>query len=134
MKIGDIVKTKYQKLGKIVDISITSKGKKMYSVDLGKYIEPFFKEGLEKEGEKESKESVVEILYNLFEVIQVLYKDQSKKAISKKGEIKWIKRTLDNPSKDNVKDLVYINANGFDHNIMRDIVLESLNCKIWTIC
>ena len=70
---------------------------------------------------------------DIFEVIQELYKDQSKKAISKKGEIKWIERTLDNPSKDKVKDLVYINVNGFEHNIMRDIVLESLNCKIWVI-
>jgi len=72
--------------------------------------------------------------FDIFEVIQELYKDQSKKAKSNKGEIKWIERTLDNPSKDKVKDLVYINANGFEHNIMRDIVLESLNCKIWTIC
>ena len=70
---------------------------------------------------------------DIFEVIQELYKDQSKKAVSKKGEIKWIERTLDNISKDKVKDLVYINVNGFEHNILRDIVLESLNCKIWSI-
>ena len=75
---------------------------------------------------------------DLFEVIQVLYKEalynnQNKRAISNKGEIKWIEKTLDNPSKDKVKDLVYINVNGFEHNIMRDIVLESLNCKIWAI-
>ena len=80
---------------------------------------------------------------DLFEVIQALYKEalykealynhKNKRAISNKGEIKWIERTLDNISKDKVKDLVYINVNGFEHNIMRDIVLESLNCKIWSI-
>jgi len=70
---------------------------------------------------------------DVFEVIQKLYKDQNKRAISKKGEIKWIERTLDNIPKDRSKDLVYINVNGFEHNIMRDIILESLNCKIWSI-
>ena len=73
------------------------------------------------------------VWFDVFEVIQALYNHQNKRAISKKGVIKWIEKTLGNQLKDKVKDLVYINVNGFEHNIMRDIVLESLNCKIWSI-
>jgi len=70
---------------------------------------------------------------NLLEVIQILWKNQEMKAVSDKGEIKWISTTLDNQSKDKVKDLLYININGFKHHILRDVVFESLNCDMWAI-
>jgi len=127
MELGNIVKTKDQRHGKIVQIQLSLNGRKIHVVEFTSNIsDGFFEEELELIDDTTA-------WFDVFEVIQELYKDQSKRAISKKGEIKWIKRTLDNPPKDKVKDLVYINVNGFEHNIMRDIVLELLNCKIWTI-
>jgi len=70
---------------------------------------------------------------NLFEVIQILWKNQEMKAVSDKGEIKWTSTILDNPSKDEVKDLLYININGYKHYLLRDTVLESLNYDMWSI-
>jgi len=127
MELGNIVKTKDQRQGKIVQIQSSMSGRKIYVVEFTQNIsDGFFEEELELVDNTTA-------WFDIFEVIQVLYKDQSKKAVSNKGEIKWIERRLDNPSKDKIKDLVYINVNGFEHNIMRDIVLESLNCKMWTI-
>jgi len=127
MELGNIVETKDQRHGKIVQIQLSLSGRKIYVVEFTQNVsDGFFEEELE------LIENPV-ILFDIFEVIQELYKEALYNHQNKKGEIKWLERTLDNIPKDKVKDLVYINVNGFEHNILRDIVLESLNCKIWSI-
>jgi len=127
MELGNIVKTKDQRQGKIVQIQLSLTSRKIYVVEFTQNVsDGFFEEELELVDN-------TTVWYDVFEAIRELYRDKSKKAVSKKGEIKWIERTLDNISKDKVKDLVYINVNGFEHNILRDIVLESLNFNIWSI-
>ena len=99
MKLGNIVKIKDQRRGKIVQIQSSISGRKIYVVEFTKNVsDGFFEEELELIDDTTA-------WFNIFEVIQELYKDQNKRAMSKKGEIKWIGKTLDNHRKMRLKTL-----------------------------